>query len=306
VYRPVEMNLIQVSQLSVLAQKSKGSDNPSSGSSVVAQQPATRTSKKPFAIWVIAAGLVFSALDLLYGISSDLTKFSPSSDPLVDIMVLFIIVCFVATIGILLQKTWGYALSLLVSLGFIVGANGLDTWIPTLSHPQNFNTFVVADSIVPAVVLVAILTILCFMNRKKSWDKKKYLSSPKSFTGVLTAVITILIIIGAVAGYSLSSSSAKVATTVVQISIVNGAYNPSSSTHFSPQSVTLVIGMNNTVTWTNNDYTIHTVTSDTGAFDSGLLNNGNSWTYTFTTPGTYTYHCAIHPFMKGTIVVRGS
>lgn len=257
----------------------------------------------PFAIWVITIGLVLSGLDLLYGISSDLAKFSPSSDPLVDIMVLFIIFCFIASIGTYFQKTWGYALSLLVSLGFVVGANGLNVWIPTLSHPQDLNTFVVADSIVPALVLVAVLTLLCLANRKKGLEKKKFLSSPRSFSGVFTALIVILVIAGAIAGASLSSSAAKPSGSVVAVSIVSGAYNPSSAVHFSPATVTLVIGVNNTVTWTNNDYTIHTVTSDSGAFGSGLLNNGNSWTYTFTKAGTYGYHCAIHPFMTGEVIV---
>jgi plastocyanin len=285
-----------------LAQKNPGSVSQDLGPSVKTQQPGMRTSKRPFAIWVITLGLVFSALDLLYGISPDLPKLSASSDPLLDVMVLFIIVSLIASIGTYLRKTWGYALSLLVSLGFLLAANGINTWIPTLSNPHAYNTFIVADSIVPVLVLVAILTILCLVNRKKGLDRKRYLVSARSFTGVLSVVIVVLIMAGALIGAYLSSSSGK-AGNVVSISIVNGAYNPSSSQHFAPATVTLVIGVNNTVTWVNNDYSIHTVTSDSGLFNSGLLNNGNSWTYTFTTAGSYGYHCAIHPFMTGKIVV---
>lgn len=59
-----------------------------------------------------------------------------------------------------------------------------------------------------------------------------------------------------------------------------------------------------TVEWTNNDPLAHTVTSDNGAFDSGLIASGRTWRHTFTTPGTYPFHCNPHPFMKGTVVVR--
>lgn len=281
--------------------------NNDSSSSTTVSAVATTTKRKvtPFAIWVISIGLVFSGFDLLYGISGDLPKLSASSDPFLDLMVLFIIVCFAATAGTVLRKTWGYILGALASIGFIVAANAINAWIPTLSHPQDYNTFIVADSIVPVLVLVAVLTVLCVLNRKEGVDKKKYLLSPRSFTGVLTIVIVALVLVGALVGVSISSSAktASGAPTIVSISIVNGAFNPSSSTHFVPATVTLVIGVNNTVTWTNNDYTIHTVTSNSNLFNSGLLNHGNTWTYTFTSPGTYPYHCSVHPFMTGTIVV---
>ena len=57
------------------------------------------------------------------------------------------------------------------------------------------------------------------------------------------------------------------------------------------------------VTWTNGDAVAHTVTADEGAFDSGFLNPGQSWSFTFETPGTYTYYCTPHPWMKGSVIV---
>lgn len=59
-----------------------------------------------------------------------------------------------------------------------------------------------------------------------------------------------------------------------------------------------------TIEWRNRDPLAHTVTSDSAAFDSGEIRPGASWSHTFTTPGTYTYHCAPHPAMKATVVVR--
>jgi plastocyanin len=70
---------------------------------------------------------------------------------------------------------------------------------------------------------------------------------------------------------------------------------------FQPASIEVPAG--STVTWTNTGGAPHTVTADNGAFDSGQLAPGASFSQTFTTPGTYTYHCDIHPRMTGTVVV---
>jgi plastocyanin len=71
---------------------------------------------------------------------------------------------------------------------------------------------------------------------------------------------------------------------------------------FSP--ATLTVPVNTTVTWTNKDGTTHTVTSDTGAFDSGSIAANQSYSFKFSSTGTYSYHCSIHPEMKGQIVVQ--
>ena len=57
------------------------------------------------------------------------------------------------------------------------------------------------------------------------------------------------------------------------------------------------------MTWTNSGAATHTVTADNGAFDSGRLASGATFSQTFDTAGTFTYHCEIHPQMTGTIVV---
>jgi amicyanin len=70
---------------------------------------------------------------------------------------------------------------------------------------------------------------------------------------------------------------------------------------FGPQVVTIKAGT--TVHWTNGDAEAHTVTSNTGAFGSPVLQPGSGYSFTFTKPGTYSYHCTIHPFMTGKVVV---
>ena len=71
---------------------------------------------------------------------------------------------------------------------------------------------------------------------------------------------------------------------------------------FAPASVTVKTGAK--VTITNNDSTAHTATADDGnSSDTGPLDPGSSQTISVSKPGSYPYHCSIHPFMKATIVV---
>ncbi len=71
---------------------------------------------------------------------------------------------------------------------------------------------------------------------------------------------------------------------------------------FSPSSVTVKQGT--TITWKQEDSVPHTVTGDTGGPNSALLKKGESYTYKFENAGTFPYHCATHPVMKGTIIVE--
>lgn len=73
---------------------------------------------------------------------------------------------------------------------------------------------------------------------------------------------------------------------------------------YTPSIITVVIGVNNTVTWVNYDDYPHTVTASDKSFDSGNMNKGDAWSYTFTRPGTYTYICVYHPWMRGTVIVK--
>ena len=87
---------------------------------------------------------------------------------------------------------------------------------------------------------------------------------------------------------------------------------------YLPRQIT--VSVNDTITWINNDTESHTVTSGNGAgieslmnnkrgtpnglFDSGSFMPGQSWTHTFTKPGTYNYFCTIHPWMDGEVTGR--
>ena len=72
---------------------------------------------------------------------------------------------------------------------------------------------------------------------------------------------------------------------------------------FAPAALTVKVGVK--VTWTNQDSDAHTVTSQGsgGALNSKAMNTGDTFSYTFTKAGTYTYLCTIHPFMTAIVTV---
>jgi plastocyanin len=72
---------------------------------------------------------------------------------------------------------------------------------------------------------------------------------------------------------------------------------------FTPQTVTVVIGVNSSLTFINKDSVVHTVTATDKSFNSGDIQPGQSYTYNFTSPGTFTYYCVYHSWMKGTVKV---
>jgi plastocyanin len=132
---------------------------------------------------------------------------------------------------------------------------------------------------------------------------KQKISRPKKHTLIPVLIIIILTSLMLLQTHVYVSSAAS-EVNVVHVSIIPGAGYNRSSLGYSPDVIHVVIGVNNTVVWTNNDNVTHTVTSTTGVFDSGLLPPGQSWNYTFTYPGTFNYYCTIHPWMKGTVIVE--
>ena len=89
-------------------------------------------------------------------------------------------------------------------------------------------------------------------------------------------------------------TSSSVTIPVGALSLGNRAY--------TPDDVNVAVG--STVTWTNTESVAHTSTSDVNAWDSGIVAPAGQFSFTFQTAGTFQYHCAIHPGMVGTVVVR--
>ena len=71
---------------------------------------------------------------------------------------------------------------------------------------------------------------------------------------------------------------------------------------FDPAAVTIKPG--ETVAWENSSDRDHQIVADEQHFKSGTIKPGKSWRHTFESPGTYRYHCALHPRAKGTVKVE--
>jgi plastocyanin len=106
--------------------------------------------------------------------------------------------------------------------------------------------------------------------------------------GIIIGIVGIFLILLAGTVSALSANEAN-----ARVEIKNLAFNPAS----------ILIFEGTTVIWTNNESFTHTVTSDTNVFDSGNINSGQTFDFTFNELGTFEYHCAIHPQMRGEITV---
>jgi plastocyanin len=73
---------------------------------------------------------------------------------------------------------------------------------------------------------------------------------------------------------------------------------------FAFQPATVVVSRGDTVVWSNRDILPHTTAADSGAWTSKEIAPGGSFTWVATSPGERTYHCAAHPGMTATLVVR--
>jgi len=92
----------------------------------------------------------------------------------------------------------------------------------------------------------------------------------------------------------LASTQAGLAQVPAAITVQGFAFRPAE----------LSVGVGTTVRWTNQDGTPHQVESDDGTLAGPVMRTGATFSFTFTTAGRVTYHCAIHPSMNGVVVVQ--
>jgi plastocyanin len=121
----------------------------------------------------------------------------------------------------------------------------------------------------------------------------------------IALILSLGVVLGSVK-YGMVSIHAQSSASV---SIVNGASSPSISKPYNPSPLTVKPGTS--VTWTNNDSTIHTVTSglpeqgEVGTlFDSSIMSPGKTFTHIFDKTGIFDYSCTLHPFMHGQIISK--
>ncbi len=101
-------------------------------------------------------------------------------------------------------------------------------------------------------------------------------------------------------GIIIGSDIPKVQTD--KVSIVKNSWNPEVTESYAPLAIEILAGT--TVTWTNNDGVVHTVTETESKFDSEFIQAGSDWKFKFENEGEYGYFCTLHPWMKGTVIVN--
>jgi plastocyanin len=130
-----------------------------------------------------------------------------------------------------------------------------------------------------------------------------------STKAAVAAVVAVVVIVALYEAYPLLAPPRKIVPVTVAIPKGVGA---NSGLNFSPATLTVVIGFNNTVIWINKDSVNHTVDAfqvpqGAAKFSSGLLQPGQNFTVTLTLPGVYAYQCSIHAaWMQGAVVVKKS
>jgi amicyanin len=115
--------------------------------------------------------------------------------------------------------------------------------------------------------------------------------------GIIAAIVIIALL-----GFGLMGNKKVTSSQGVSSSNSNGNEIIINGFRFSPDNLNVKVG--DKVTWVNQDSAGHTITSDSGSvLNSPILKNGESFSFTFTSTGEYSYHCSIHPGMKGKIIV---
>lgn len=153
-------------------------------------------------------------------------------------------------------------------------------------------------SLLPVALLSAALLLVgaaCYKTSTTNTNIDDLNSTLNANVGNLNATLnTNAVDLNAALNDNTNAANANTNASVSAVSIENLSFVPTS----------LTVKAGTTVTWTNNDSTSHTVTSLTGSeLSSGTLGVGQTYSHTFTTAGTYQYHCTIHTSMTGTVIV---
>ena len=122
----------------------------------------------------------------------------------------------------------------------------------------------------------------------------------KIFISSLILMISILLALGLLFNPAIITTSAF--SLGDSVYIAPRAADPDNDQSFVPQFISMPI--ESTVSWTNYDSIEHTITSnEEGLFVSGPISPGDTFDNTFDTPGEFGYHCSIHPWMTGRVMV---
>lgn len=244
-------------------------------------------------------GLVYSGLYLI-SVVVPILMAGGASSPFVFILVPFIILFLALGFGVWKRNRFAYVGSIVLSVVFLFleGSFASDA----LASPSDYVTFFGVVTVILSLVAVLVYSIAgvrMFWKKPSAIPQRKMMASSGSLALVIVGFIVGALVIGALAG---ATESRLLGGATGDIAIVSGASNTNNAEFYHPGTYSVAAGT--TVSWVNRDGTTHTVTSNvTGSFDSGVMQPGGTYSLKFNTPGTYSYYCTIHPWMKAKVVV---
>ena len=122
--------------------------------------------------------------------------------------------------------------------------------------------------------------------------------------GAIGAIVAGIVMVYSLGSHIQTNPPVSTPTQVVDVIIPKGASNPDCGKCYAPHVIKIVLGVNNTVRWTNLDNVPSSVVSEKGFFDSGSIKPNQTWSFVFQKVGIYQYHSEPHPWMKGEVIVE--
>ncbi len=262
-------------------------------------EPQQSVSRRSPEVLVPFIGLLYSGLYLI----SVLVPFLGDllSSPFILILLPFIFFFLLLAYGVWRMNRYAFVGSVVLTAIFIFieGAFALEA----LANPSSFATFFGVMTVFFSLIAAFVYSIL---GARLTWRKGMAMIPRRTIprSSALALIIIGVIIGGLIVGVFAGPTEAKLLGQIGKqsdIVIVQGAANQNNAQFFSPASFPAKVGQS--VTWSNGDASTHTVTASDNSWDSGNRAAGDTYSHTFTAPGTYSYYCTIHPWMKGTVVV---
>lgn len=262
----------------------------------------SRLSRRRPEVLVPFIGLLYSGLYLAYITAIILPTGASFIFMLIPFMVLFLVLSY----GVWRMNRFAFVGSIVLSGIFLLFFSSI--LLEAIGNPSSFSMFFAVVTVFFSLIsniVYSVLGVRTFWRKDGVIAVGKTIPRSSFFALIMLGFIIGALVVGVFAGATevrLLGNAGKSANIV----IVQGAGTQGNAAgYYSPANFTAKVGQ--PVTWSNGDGSTHTVTSmGSNLFDSGNIQSGGTYSYTFTQPGTYKYYCTIHPWMVGTVVVTSS
>ncbi len=210
----------------------------------------------------------------------------------------FVMVFLLAALGIRFKPRAGYITAIAIATVILLLLG------PSLNLAEELSPEGLLTGGATFIGVLFITLFFALFGARGAWSKSRPAGASRFKLGRKAgAGALVFLAIFMVLGIAYGTTQATNATNTGQASVVMapGAGYLTSHNFYIPATFDVKVGQ--TVTWKNLDNVPHTVTSNTGLFQSGNIDAGATYSYTFAKPGTYYYTCDYHTWMTGAIVV---